>query len=109
LVLWWTWFSVATSGLLVRVDHGEFLRLRHPALNGALKVCGRNLLRRPIRTDKQDVAIRGVQDVTHIRDGVEGRCLDRGAAIDAVRSEEHTSELQSRFELVCRHLLETKK
>src|SRR5207249_4761497 len=27
----------------------------------------------------------------------------------ALRSEEHTSELQSRFELVCRHLLEKKK
>src|SRR5699024_11879137 len=26
-----------------------------------------------------------------------------------VRSEEHTSELQSRFDLVCRHLLEIKK
>src|SRR5699024_11359690 len=29
--------------------------------------------------------------------------------IAAVRSEEHTSELQSRFELVCRLLLEKKK
>src|SRR5207249_10903846 len=28
---------------------------------------------------------------------------------DDVRSEEHTSELQSRFDLVCRLLLETKK
>src|SRR5207249_9094375 len=28
---------------------------------------------------------------------------------DAVRSEEHTSELQSRFDLVCRLLLEKKK
>src|SRR5699024_12830238 len=27
----------------------------------------------------------------------------------AARSEEHTSELQSRFEIVCRHLLEKKK
>src|SRR5699024_299815 len=29
--------------------------------------------------------------------------------IDNIRSEEHTSELQSRFDLVCRLLLETKK
>src|SRR5207249_11443925 len=29
--------------------------------------------------------------------------------IDATRSEEHTSELQSRFDLVCRLLLEKKK
>src|SRR5699024_12649501 len=33
--------------------------------------------------------------------------LFRGRATE--RSEEHTSELQSRFDLVCRHLLEKKK
>src|SRR2546422_4735090 len=32
-----------------------------------------------------------------------------GLAIDRVRSEEHTSELQSRLHLVCRLLLEKKK
>src|SRR5690349_23803425 len=32
-----------------------------------------------------------------------------GAALDAIRSEEHTSELQSRRDLVCRLLLEKKK
>src|SRR5699024_12630373 len=32
-----------------------------------------------------------------------------GIAITAIRSEEHTSELQSRFDLVCRLLLEKKK
>src|SRR5207249_7674331 len=31
------------------------------------------------------------------------------AGLDAARSEEHTSELQSRFDLVCRLLLEKKK
>src|SRR5699024_11537551 len=36
--------------------------------------------------------------------------LDAGVAgLDAGRSEEHTSELQSRFDLVCRLLLEKKK
>src|SRR5699024_11368702 len=34
-------------------------------------------------------------------------CVGRSGAI--LRSEEHTSELQSRFELVCRLLLENKK
>src|SRR5437868_11565838 len=34
---------------------------------------------------------------------------DSRATRDAVRSEEHTSELQSRFDLVCRLLLEKKK
>src|SRR5437868_12944334 len=33
----------------------------------------------------------------------------RRASSDDVRSEEHTSELQSRFDLVCRLLLEKKK
>src|SRR5207249_5185015 len=34
---------------------------------------------------------------------------DGGAAMVVLRSEEHTSELQSRFDLVCRLLLEKKK
>src|SRR5699024_4079820 len=43
------------------------------------------------------------------RDGIVGP--DTRAALEAgtVRSEEHTSELQSRFDLVCRLLLEKKK
>src|SRR5699024_12746409 len=35
--------------------------------------------------------------------------LDEGPIIEFARSEEHTSELQSRFDLVCRLLLEKKK
>src|SRR5699024_11757928 len=37
------------------------------------------------------------------------RILRVADALDAERSEEHTSELQSRFDLVCRLLLEKKK
>src|SRR5438067_4111754 len=37
------------------------------------------------------------------------RALGRGQGGDELRSEEHTSELQSRFDLVCRLLLEKKK
>src|SRR5437762_6731556 len=40
---------------------------------------------------------------------LESRCVDDGHAIDAARSEEHTSELQSPMYLVCRLLLEKKK
>src|SRR5207249_10826704 len=43
---------------------------------------------------------------------VEGHHHHRGAVLAAkacLRSEEHTSELQSRFDLVCRLLLEKKK
>src|SRR5207249_5188273 len=42
------------------------------------------------------------------RDAVTGQTV-RLKRIDANRSEEHTSELQSRFDLVCRLLLEKKK
>src|SRR5690606_41338433 len=38
-----------------------------------------------------------------------GRTVGTGRAADAARSEEHTSELQSRENLVCRLLLEKKK
>ena len=34
---------------------------------------------------------------------------DSDSVMAAIRSEEHTSELQSRFDLVCRLLLEKKK
>src|SRR2546421_9068076 len=37
------------------------------------------------------------------------RGFDTGATLTRVRSEEHTSELQSRSDLVCRLLLEKKK
>src|SRR2546429_7219455 len=37
------------------------------------------------------------------------RSLARRTVFDSVRSEEHTSELQSRLHLVCRLLLEKKK
>src|SRR2546426_3663113 len=47
------------------------------------------------------------------RDDVDGRALRHGSAhdraADHVRSEEHTSELQSPCNLVCRLLLEKKK
>src|SRR2546428_1659053 len=36
-------------------------------------------------------------------------CLEQGRQFILVRSEEHTSELQSRSDLVCRLLLEKKK
>src|SRR5207249_10150679 len=42
-----------------------------------------------------------------VRDRSETRTSDRG--LPRARSEEHTSELQSRFDLVCRLLLEKKK
>src|SRR2546422_6176918 len=46
------------------------------------------------------------EDLCHRIDVVEGR---EGGPDDEPRSEEHTSELQSRLHLVCRLLLEKKK
>src|SRR5947209_9401594 len=42
------------------------------------------------------------------RDGVDAQAVHRGSARCRARSEEHTSELQSRQYLVCRLLLEKK-
>src|SRR5690606_39897310 len=41
--------------------------------------------------------------------GQAGYTLDQEAAVESLRSEEHTSELQSRENLVCRLLLEKQK
>src|SRR5207249_7485644 len=52
-------------------------------------------------------AVRAPDVVACLRRG--GRGIFRIAALPRPRSEEHTSELQSRFDLVCRLLLEKKK
>src|SRR5699024_12413945 len=48
------------------------------------------------------------QSAEALRDGTTLKGV-LGAIIGGLRSEEHTSELQSRFDLVCRLLLEKKK
>src|SRR5690349_23100286 len=48
------------------------------------------------------VAVQALEKLTHARKRFQGRQI-------LVRSEEHTSELQSRRDLVCRLLLEKKK
>src|SRR5437868_7187993 len=42
-------------------------------------------------------------------DGLRRQDIEGAHPVQMVRSEEHTSELQSRFDLVCRLLLEKKK
>src|SRR5699024_11642820 len=64
---------------------------------------------------EEDAPRVGFRRVASALDDVDGeaaeRCLLvlRGHIRAGLRSEEHTSELQSRFELVCRLLLEKKK
>src|SRR5699024_11865309 len=57
----------------------------------------------------KNAGIVGIKYLLDISDAIENR--DYGISEDnqAFRSEEHTSELQSRFDLVCRLLLEKKK
>src|SRR2546422_6268686 len=50
-----------------------------------------------------------VRNITDIDDKIIRRALENGESIGELRSEEHTSELQSRLHLVCRLLLEKKK
>src|SRR6266496_222174 len=47
-------------------------------------------------------------DLSLLTDGLQAE-REQGITIDVARSEEHTSELQSRRDLVCRLLLEKKK
>src|SRR5699024_11664589 len=54
-----------------------------------------------------DAPMSGVE-FDHIVDAAQAT-IDRMKEEEDVRSEEHTSELQSRFDLVCRLLLEKKK
>src|SRR3712207_8368940 len=70
--------------------------------------------------DQLDLAVRNVRvlaraAVSMVREGTEApeelsdTILDLARAVEALRSEQHTSELQSRQYLVCRLLLEKKK
>src|SRR5689334_24765534 len=57
-----------------------------------------------------EVDVEGVALARHPRVDVEGREVELlRVRVDDRRSEEHTSELQSQFHLVCRLLLEKKK
>src|SRR5699024_12178385 len=52
----------------------------------------------------------GIADGQRLGDNSKASIITRGLAeTSRLRSEEHTSELQSRFDLVCRLLLEKKK
>src|SRR2546426_12606477 len=78
------------------------------SLHDALPICARGLagfLPEPVEL----VLLHGAGDGTTRPLPELGRERDRLRALPAVRSEEHTSELQSPCNLVCRLLLEKKK
>src|SRR5216683_1770923 len=64
-----------------------------------------------IHVDSVTIGIVGLVDHSHRGDslGRRGAGIRRRLLLDPARSEEHTSELQSRSDLVCRLLLEKKK
>src|SRR3712207_8326710 len=69
-------------------------------------------VRRPVHKGGQDRAVRGVlaeEAVPVVALVLAGPALGGGVGLRPRRSEEHTSELQSRQYLVCRLLLEKKK
>src|SRR5438309_9263055 len=74
---------------------------------------GQTRRRRGVRADGVDLGVALPQAVSGCRAEGEAAAHRRGHDVRrvraAVRSEEHTSELQSQFHLVCRLLLEKKK
>src|SRR3989449_8551551 len=66
------------------------------------------------RSPRRDLSAAPSADATHRPVNLGGRLSKKAAtpsrwSSEAIRSEEHTSELQSRLHLVCRLLLEKKK
>src|SRR5699024_12062588 len=96
-------------------------RLEHLGLGFKLIERGRASMNAPVFLGVELLAFIKVQALTHRVEHAAERLIANGnlnrlpcvhdfaAAHDTVRSEEHTSELQSRFDLVCRLLLEKKK
>src|SRR2546422_7571348 len=65
------------------------------------------LRNRGVREPEVQTRVGKVAELLELTDDLKRRAS--GLAADAKRSEEHTSELQSRLHLVCRLLLEKKK
>src|SRR5207249_10872578 len=96
------------SGIEPRIDRGG----PYPLLRGVTNV----LLRQVTSGLIVERMLRGVpviyadfvdyDEIAHHSGPERGESLDALDGVDRMRSEEHTSELQSRFDLVCRLLLE---
>src|SRR5690554_7001785 len=86
-----------TNNILNIKTEGEYL-LQFEITN----ITGQKVMTSPIHGQKQNI------DITHLSSGAYLIKVESNKGIK-VRSEEHTSELQSRPHLVCRLLLEKKK
>src|SRR3712207_7333221 len=72
------------------------------------------LFRSGVEVDKGKISVSVADRVVELRGEVDSpdeltKLVEAARGVDGVRSEEHTSELQSRQYLVCRLLLEKKK
>src|SRR2546430_6011110 len=92
-------FAVAFSGLVVFFF---FLMIRRPPRSTLFPYT--TLFRSSCGTARRAMGPRRRRRLT-----THGRCTSDSATISGTRSEEHTSELQSQSNLVCRLLLEKKK
>src|SRR5699024_5077138 len=92
--------TTAVKNASLTIDDGEFVCFI--GTSGSGKTTALRMINRMHDPSGGEILIDG--EATTSKDPVE---LRRG--IGYVRSEEHTSELQSRFDLVCRLLLEKKK
>src|SRR3712207_7154493 len=86
----------------LRVD--KFQSLFHDGQNS-----NHRLIRVSLTFDNMDRGIPIDSDTVTLTRGIEGQSGESQYWLDDKRSEEHTSELQSRQYLVCRLLLEKKK
>src|SRR3712207_7827510 len=89
-----------------------FLMIRRPPRSTLFPY---TTLFRSLRVERQAEGVSRLGELAHLRIGrhpaerVDANLADAGHAAQVARSEEHTSELQSRQYLVCRLLLEKKK
>src|SRR5687768_17991892 len=80
-------------------------RSRGRASTRGLFLCPEAHLRLRLATKQDDP----ISESPHKQRREEERCASQARSSGSTRSEEHTSELQSRLHLVCRLLLEKKK
>src|SRR5690606_42002852 len=100
----------ASFNLFLFIHHTVTSEIDHFSLHDALPICGLDMHAQLRQRIDQVVDLAGEFPVEGSQ---RGACGLRGSRVneirDGFRSEEHTSELQSREKLVCRLLLEKKK
>src|SRR5690625_6301219 len=103
---------VTEDGAETDLDLGHYERFIDINLNKYSNITTGKVYSSVIKKERRGDYLGGtVQVIPHITNEIKDQVFRAGEATkaDVVRSEEHTSELQSRGHLVCRLLLEKKK